>query len=117
MSEPTLSSAALYKLLAASFGVTFASAVVMVLSPPKTRAEWFCAIVSTVFSSVSLGAYLATHFTRVLELPDLYAAQILGGLYFICGLPGWFTVRLIFHTMRRFQDKDALSILEEVKRD
>lgn len=105
---------ALYKLLAWVIGPILAATIVMFMAQPKTPREWFCAIISTVFCSVSLGAYIVTHYTHALTLPDEYAAQIIGGVYFLAGLPGWFLVRLLFYTQARLAGKDALEILSEV---
>lgn len=106
---------ALFNLLAWAIGPILAAVIVMFMAQPKSAREWFCAVVSTVMCSISLGAYVVTHHTAVSGLADAYAAQIVGGVYFLCGLPGWFIVRVIFYTLARFSGKDALQILAEVQ--
>lgn len=106
---------ALYKLLAYLIGPLLAAIIVMFMAQPKSAREWFSAIISTLLCSISLGAYIITHYTQTLSLPDEYAAQIIGGVYFLAGLPGWFLVRLIFYTQARLAGKDAIEILKEVK--
>lgn len=104
---------AAYKIFAYLLGPILAAIVVMFMSQPKSTREWFCAIISTVLCSMSLGAYLVVHYIPIGTLPDEMAAQIIGGVYFLAGLPGWFLVRVIFYTQARFAGKDALDIIAE----
>mgnify|MGYP000979152622 CR=1 FL=1 len=117
MSEPLSSASAgavLYKLLIYLIGPTAAAIVVMFMSQPKSRREWFCAVISTVIFSTSLGAYLIGHYHLALHLPWDIRGQIIGGIYFVCGLPGWFLVRVISHTLERYSSKTPLEIYEEL---
>lgn len=117
MTDPAATPAgiALYKILAYLIGPILAATIVMFMSQPKSSREWFCAVISTVICSVSLGAYVVTKYTHALTLPDDMGAQIIGGVYFLCGLPGWFVVRVIFYTQARFAGKDAIEILAEAR--
>ena len=117
MTDPASAPAgiAIYKILAYLIGPILAATIVMFMSQPKSPREWFCAVISTVICSLSLGAHVVSTYTNALTLPDDMGAQIIGGVYFLCGLPGWFLVRVIFYTQARFAGKDALEILAETR--
>jgi hypothetical protein len=89
--------------LAFGSGLTFATIVVMAMTMPRSKKEFFVALISTVVSSFCGGAWaiqyfnllpLATSFGSDLEL-WMYLAK-LGGVFFVMGLPGWIVIRAIF---------------------
>ena len=97
------SAAAKHTAIAAGGGLAMGAIVVMSLTMPSRKIDFFAALISTVISSLCGGAYAVQYFdllTGVLLAPTtahlyLALAQV-GGVFFVCGLPGWVLVRSIF---------------------
>ena len=106
-----------YKVLTYIFGASMAAIVVMFMSQPISKREWFCALVSTVFCSITIGAYLVGYHGIGRDVAWEYQAQLIGGIYFLCGLPGWFLVRAIFFTLSKYNNKTVFEVVEEFRKD
>lgn len=97
------SAAAKHTAIAAGGGLAMGAVVVMSLTMPSRKIDFFAALISTVISSLCGGAYAVQHFdllAGVILAPTtahlyLALAQI-GGVFFVCGLPGWVLVRSVF---------------------
>jgi len=76
---------------------------VMALTMPSRKADFFAALISTVASSLAGGAYAVQYFdmlAAVILAPTMLHFYIalaqIGGMFFVCGLPGWILVRACF---------------------
>lgn len=111
--------------LGAGFGVAagLATACVILMKKPRTEAEWFVSIVSTVFSSFAGGAAVILHFglqrwVLVTDPIELFMGMIaLIGVAFACGLPGWALVRWVFNTITKREGMDLPQVLNSIKTD
>lgn len=97
------SAAAKHTAIAAGGGLAMGAIVVMSLTMPNRKIDFFAALISTVISSLCGGAYAVQYFdllAGVLLAPTmthLYIALAqVGGVFFLCGLPGWVLVRSVF---------------------
>ncbi len=115
ITESRLAIEVLYKMLVYVLGPLLASVVVVVMTPPKTAREWIASFISTLACSVGLGAYVVSHYLGFDGVGDEMTAMIAGGVYFLCGLPGWFVVRTIFFTMEQHRNKNILDILNSIR--
>jgi len=123
MAEPTSSGvagAAAFKAFGgvagvAALGTGLASAVVMLMTPPRSKREWAVGLISTLVSSIGGGAAVIEYFA----LHDWVRSQIgllaMGGLIFACGLPGWAIVRWIFNFIEKNRDASIDEIANDVK--
>jgi len=106
-------------LLAVGFSLAFV--VVMLLKRPRTVAEWFVALISTLVSSLAGGSYLVLQLGLTQGLDGIDQAELymrvltMAGLIFAAGLPGWVLVRVAFNTMTKVQDKSADDIYRDAK--
>lgn len=111
--------------LGAGFGLAagLATACVILMKKPRTEAEWFVSIVSTVFSSFAGGAAVILHFglqrwVLVSGPIELFMGMVaLIGVAFACGLPGWAVVRWVFNTIARREGMDFPQIIDSFKTD
>lgn len=89
--------------LAVGSGLTLATIVVMAMTMPRSKCEFFVALISTVVSSFCGGAFAIQYFgllpAAAVAATDLDAFLFLaklGGVFFVCGLPGWVIIRACF---------------------
>ena len=89
--------------IAAGGGLTLGAVIVMALTMPSRKSDFFAALISTVASSIAGGAYAVQYFdmlSAVIQAQTplhMYVALAqVGGLFFVCGLPGWVFVRAAF---------------------
>ncbi|WP_029043351.1 hypothetical protein [Cupriavidus sp. WS] len=94
-----------------------AAFVVMLMMRPRSTGEWAVALISTVVSSVGGGAAVVQHFGLHGWTVDYIGLVALFGLVFACGLPGWAVVRWLFNFIERRRDKDALEVVDEVRKE
>lgn len=125
MAEPTSSSAAAgvagWKLIGGAAGVVaggagLASAVVMLMTPPRSPREWAVGLISTVVCSIAGGSWLL-HWLGMADLAATGPAGLatLFGLCFACGLPGWALVRALFTWLERRKDKDLGELVQDAR--
>jgi lipid-A-disaccharide synthase-like uncharacterized protein len=121
-SAPVAAASAKHTFIAVGAGMTMATIVVMAMTMPKNRCEFFVALLSTVASSIFGGAWVIQYLGIIFymagvgnELELFLFLGKLGGIFFVCGLPGWIVIRACFLFSERRRDKDILQIAEEVK--
>ena len=90
--------------------------VVLLMRPPRSPQEWAVGLICTVVSSVGLGAAVIVRFSLQGLAQDYVGMCALGLLVFICGLPGWFIVRLAFTYMARNEDKSIIEVIRDVRK-
>lgn len=109
--------AAKHTALVAGTGLTLAAIVVMSMTMPKNKGEFFVALISTVVSSLSGGALVIQHFDMLSKVvlaaseTELWVCLAkLGGVFFVAGLPGWVVVRsaFVFTEARKTKGIDVL---------
>ena len=122
MSEPISSggSAAAVKVYGLA-SVTIASIVlvclvVLLMRPPRSPQEWAVGLICTVVSSFGLGAAVVLRFGLQGLAQDYVGMCALGLLIFVCGLPGWFMVRLAFNYMNHNEDKSLIDVIRDVRK-
>ena len=120
MPEPSTATAAggalAWKLLGGAAGAAAAAAfVVMLMTPPRNVREWAVGIVTTVFGSVTGGAFVIQRFS-LHAWTDSYAGLVaLIGLAFCCGLPAWAVVRWAFIWIERRNGKDLAEVAQDLR--
>lgn len=118
MTEPAstaVGSYALGKLLGPSIGVAFVIVVVMSMTMPQTRREWFVALICTVVASLCGGAALI-HFLGIASWGDTLDGQVaLGGFHFAAGLPAWVVVRGWFAYTEASKGRGLLVMIKELR--
>ena len=90
--------------------------VVLLMRPPRSPQEWAVGLICTVGSSIGLGAAVIVRFGLQGLAQDYVGMCALGLLVFICGLPGWFIVRLAFNYMNRNEDKSIIEVIRDVRK-
>ncbi len=117
--EPTTSGAAgigAYKAGAAiGFGVLFSAIVVMAMAAPKSKKEVFIALICTLSSSLFGGSALIAFLGIQGWAGDMFGLMGIGGIMFICGMPGWVLVRAFWHWAEVSQNKTLLEIWQEIR--
>ena len=90
--------------------------VVLLMWPPRSPQEWAVGLICTLVSSVGLGAAVILRFGLQGLAQDYVGMCALGLLVFICGLPGWFVVRLAITYMARNEEKSLIDVIRELRR-
>jgi Cu/Ag efflux pump CusA len=120
MTEPASTAVggiALYKLLSLLFGATVAAVVVMIMTRPKSTREWAVALISTVVSSISGGAFLVRWLGIGSWVQDDIGLIALIGVVFVCGLPAWVIVRAWFAWSESRKDKALPEMVKEFREE
>lgn len=94
---------------------TLITLVVMMIRMPKNPREWAVGLICTVVSSITGGAFLIMHFGLHHWEQNLWGVIALGGIFFTCGIPGWFLVRLTANFMDERESKNILEVVKELK--
>lgn len=105
----------LFKLFFYLIGPTFAAVIVMLLAQPHSTREWLAALISTLITSLGLGAYVLKKYIGLSDIQTLLDLMQLGGVFFVCGLPGWILVRALFLFGEKNKHKTLLEIIKELK--
>lgn len=115
--------AAKHTLFVASTSMTLATAVVMAMTMPKSRGEFFVALISTIVSSFAGGAWAILElgmFGSVLtasnELELWLSLAKLGGVFFVAGLPGWVLIRSAFVFSEARKNKGINVLIRDIRR-
>ena len=90
--------------------------VVLLMRPPRSPQEWAVCLICTVVSSIGLGAAVIVRFSLQELEQDYVGMCVLGLLVFVCGLPGWFVVRLAFNYMNRNENKGLIEVIRDVRK-
>lgn len=89
--------------------------VVMMIRMPKNPREWAAGLICTVVSSITGGAFLIMYLGLHHWEQNLWGVIALGGIFFTCGMPGWFLVRLTANFMDERESKNILEVVKELK--
>lgn len=90
--------------------------VVLLMRPPRSSQEWAVGLICTVVSSVGLGAAVIVRLSLQGLAQDYVGVCALGLLVFVCGLPGWFIVRLAFNYMNRNESASLIDVIRDVRK-
>lgn len=104
-------------------GLTLAVIVVMAMTMPRSKREFFVALISTVVSSFCGGAFAIQYFD-LLPMAQAATTQLdmflflakLGGVFFVCGLPGWIVIRGYFVWTESRKDKGIDALITDAKK-
>ena len=99
-----------------AFGV-LAVIVVMAITPPKSFSEFVVGLISTVVASLSGGSALVSYLGMTKLVNDPFGLATIGGVMFVCGLPGWLLVRAFFMWAQRRRHMDLAELMRDAKRD
>ena len=99
----------------AGAATVLATIVVMVMTLPRARGEWAVALISTVIASLGGGATVIQYFGVAHWIGSSNGAMALGGIYFVCGLPGWAFVRWVFNFINKRRDADLAEVVDDVR--
>ncbi|UUZ68070.1 hypothetical protein LP416_27785 [Polaromonas sp. P2-4] len=102
---------------ASTAGAGLAAVVVMLMTPPRSKAEWVVGLISTVIGSVCGGAFVIEHYGLQAWANTFNGLLSLIGLAFACGLPAWSVVRWSFTWMLKRHGKDLGEVIQDAKRD
>lgn len=104
------------KIAGLSAPAILAAVVVMAKTPPKTFSEFVVGVISTLMASLSGGAALVSYLGLTELVNDHWGLATIGGIMFVCGLPGWLLVRAFFLWAQRRRHMDIAELLEDAKR-
>jgi len=116
------SAGAQHTIFAMGSGLTMATIVVMAMTMPKNKIDFFCALLSTVASSVFGGAWAIQYFGLLehlqsagSELDTILCLARLGGIFFAFGLPGWIIIRACFVWSESRKHKGIDQIIKDAR--
>ena len=118
MTEPASTAVggyALGKLLGPSIGLALVVVVVMSMTMPTTRREWFVALICTVVASLCGGAALIQWLDIAAWGGTVAGQMALGGFHFAAGLPAWVMVRVWFAYTEASKGRSLLSMIKELR--
>lgn len=122
MAEPISSStgavigAKLYGLIVIlSIAAFFSWLIVVMTRIPRSRPEWVVSLISTVVGSICGGAYITQKYLLFTYADTFFGTLVLGGLFFICGLPVWAIIRWVFNYVNAREDATIFEVIDEVK--
>lgn len=93
-----------------------AAVVVMAMTPPNSFKEFVVGLISTLIASLSGGAALVSYLGLTALVDDPWGLATVGGMFFVCGLPGWLIVRGFFLWVNRRRHMDLAELLKDAKR-
>lgn len=99
----------------AGIAAALAAVIVMLMSKPRDGKEWAVALISTVICSLCGGAGVIRHFGLQLWMDDYFGTMGLIGIIFLCGLPGWTLVRVIFNSLIASQNKTLPEVASDIR--
>jgi len=107
---------ALYKLgVLGAFSAVLVTIVVMAMTLPKTPREFVVALICTVVSSLTGGAFVIRWFELQHWANDDIGLIALAGAFFVCGLPAWVMVRGWFVYAELSKHMSLPDMLRELK--
>jgi hypothetical protein len=116
------SAAIKYTAVGLLFSAIASASVVMAMTMPKSRGDFFASMLSTVMASVCGGAYVSVKCGFLAALlaaqTDYEAAFSLGiiiGIAFLCGLPAWAIVRGLFVWTERRKTSGLDAMIADVR--
>lgn len=78
-----------------TLAVALVAAVVLMTRMPRSPQEWAVGLICTVVSSLAGGSLIIMKFTLHAWATDTWGWFAIGGLFFVCGLPGWALIRWV----------------------
>ncbi len=90
--------------------------VVLLMRPPRSPQEWAVGLICTVVSSVGLGAAVVERLSLQGLAQDYVGMCALGLTVFVCGMPGWFIVRLAFNYMNRNESASLVDVIRDIRK-
>ena len=120
MSEPGPLTAAggiaLYKLaIAGGLAGFLAAVVVMAMTFPRSLREGVVSLISTLMASLGGGAFVVRYFELQHWASDFIGLVALGGVMFVCALPGWVLVRSWFAFAELRKGATLLDLIREIR--
>lgn len=118
MTEPASTAVggiALYKLGAFGGFAFLAAILVMAMTLPKSPREFVVAMISTVVSSITGGAFLVRWLEIGVWVQDDIGMVAICGLIFVSGLPAWVLVRAWFAYAERRRDASLPDMVKEIR--
>lgn len=89
--------------------------VVIMMRIPRSPQEWAVGLICTVVSSITGGAFIIFRWHLHEWVSDMWGLIALGGVFFICGLPGWAIVRWTFNFINKQEGKTIIEVVKEIK--
>jgi ABC-type transport system involved in multi-copper enzyme maturation permease subunit len=120
--EPVSSSlAAVFKFYGAAIvvalAIIFVSIVVLMMRVPRSPQEFIVGIICTLVSSLTGAAFIIVKFSLHQWLTGFWELIAIGGLFFVCGIPGWAVVRWTFNFIDQREGKTLIEIIQEFKEE
>lgn len=94
----------------------FVAAVVLMTRMPRSSKEWAVMLISTLVSSLGIGSGIVVRYNLQHLAQDWFGMVFLGGVIFVCGLPGWFLVRLWFNYVSKHDNADITDVIRDIKK-
>lgn len=100
-----------------------AAAVVMLMTKPRDDKEFAVALISTLVSSMGLGAFVILRMGWIVWIQTSDKAQIavalcaFSGIVFASGLPGWWLVRVAFNTLDKHKNQTLPEAYQDIKHE
>lgn len=99
--------------LAVVTALVFVATVVLMMRLPRSPQEFLVGIITTVVSSLMGGSFLILYFDLQIWANSVYGLMVIGGLYFVAGIPGWALVRWVFNFIEAREGSTLLDIFRE----
>ncbi len=93
------------------------AAVVFMMRMPRSMNEWGVGLITTVVSSLAGGSFIIVRFDLHSWTTNTWGWFAIGGLFFICGLPGWALIRWIFNYVGKKENSDIFEVVTDIKND
>lgn len=90
--------------------------VVMMTRMPRSPQEWTVGLICTVVSSLAGGSFVIVKWGLHEWVADMWGMIALGGVFFICGLPGWAAVRWLFNFIEKQEGKTIFEVIKEIRK-
>lgn len=97
------------------FGALMSAVVVMAMAAPKSKKEVFVALACTLASSLFGGSAAVAFFGLQSWAVEPFGIMGIGGIMFICGMPGWVIVRAFWHWADLNEDKTIVEMINELR--
>ncbi|AVO91261.1 hypothetical protein ACTWX4_001567 [Acinetobacter baumannii] len=99
-----------------TLAVALVAAVVLMTRMPRSPQEWAVGLICTVVSSLAGGSLIIMKFSLHAWATDTWGWFAIGGLFFVCGLPGWALIRWVFNFIDKQEGKTIVEVIKEIKK-
>ncbi len=100
-----------------TLAIALVATVVLMMRMPRSGQEWVTGLICTVVSSLAGGSFIIIKWGLHEWVTDVWGMIALGGVFFVCGLPGWALVRWVFNFIEQREGKSLLDIFREFKEE